>query len=60
MDRVGPLVGVELAVLRINARMIGQQFPADDELFQMAEKAQVQRHALVIKVHELGGRGLPE
>ncbi|HTM52493.1 MAG TPA: hypothetical protein VL175_00605 [Pirellulales bacterium] len=39
---------------RVKARMIEQQFPPDDELFQMVEKAHAQAHAVAMKVHELG------
>jgi hypothetical protein len=44
---------------RLKARMIEQQFPPDDELFQMVEKAHAGAHALALKVHELAGGGLP-
>jgi len=40
--------------------MVEQNFPPDDELFQMVEKAHAQTHDLAIKVHELGGGGLPQ
>jgi len=40
--------------------MIEQNFPPDDELFQMVEKAHAQAHAAAMKVHELVGGGLPQ
>jgi len=44
---------------RVKARMIEKDFPPDDELFQMVEKAHAGAHAVAMKVHELGGGGLP-
>jgi hypothetical protein len=44
---------------RLKARMIEQQFPPDDELFKLVEKAHVEAHSLAMKVHELAGGGLP-
>lgn len=44
---------------RLKARMDELDFPPDDELFQMVEKAHAQAHAVGMKVHELGGGGLP-
>jgi hypothetical protein len=45
---------------RVKARMIEKDFPPDDELFQMVEKAHAQAHAAAMKVHELVGGGLPQ
>jgi len=39
--------------------MVEQDFLPDDELFHMVEKAHAQAHAVAMKVHELGGGGLP-
>jgi len=44
---------------RLKARMVEQDFPPDDELFQMVEKSHAQAHAAAIKVHELAGGGVP-
>jgi len=45
---------------RVKARMVEQEFPPDDELFQLVEIAHAQALAVAVKVHELvGGGGLP-
>jgi len=38
--------------------MIEQNFPPDDELFQMVEKSHAAALAVAMKVHELAGGGL--
>jgi hypothetical protein len=43
---------------RVKARMVEQDFPPDDELFQMVEKSHAAAHALAMKVHQLAD-GMP-